>query len=62
MGVQRGPDAKPHIKWNHVDGPLLICADGTPHFLTMQERLWLRFGFTSIEALDKNHNRQPCRG
>ena len=42
--VQRGPDARPHVQWNHCDGPLLVCADGTPHWLTLWERMALRAG------------------
>ena len=55
-------DSKPHIEWGHVDGPLLICRDGTPHWLTRAERLWLRLGLTTIEQLDAKHNREPQRG
>ena len=62
MGTQREPDAKPYIQWSHEDGPLLVCADGTPHRLTKQERLWLRLGLTTIEILDKTHNSEPCKG
>ena len=60
--VQRGPNAEPFIKWNHVDGPMLVCRDGTCHFLTKLELLWLRFGFTNLEQLDSKHNREPQRG
>ena len=57
--VQRGPNPTPHIKWKHIDGPLLICSDGTPHFLTKVERLWFRLGLTSLEQLDAKHNMEP---
>lgn len=60
--VQRGPNAQPHIQWNHCDGPLLVCRDGTPHWLTMAERLWLRLGLTTLEQLDAKHNNEPQRG
>lgn len=60
--VQRGPNAEPHIQWNHVDGPLLVCRDGTPHWLTMVERLWLRLELTTLEQLDAKHNHEPQRG
>lgn len=63
MGMtQRGPNAEPHIQWRHVDGPLLVCRDGTPHWLTMAERLWLRLGLTTLEQLDAKHNHEPQRG
>lgn len=55
-------DSKPHIQWNHADGPLLVCRDGTPHWLTMAERLWLRLGLTTLEQLDVKYNHEPQRG
>ena len=60
--VQRGLNAEPHIQWNHVDGPLLVCRDGTPHWLTISERLWIRLGLTTLEQLDAKHNHEPQRG
>jgi hypothetical protein len=59
--VQRGPNAGPHIQWNHIDGPLLCCRDGTLHWLTMAERLWMRLGLTTLEQLDSKHNHEPQR-
>ena len=38
--IQYPKDSEPHINWNHIDGPLLTCRDGTPHWLTVTERLW----------------------
>jgi hypothetical protein len=55
-------DSKPHIKWNHVDGPLLICRDGTPHFLSAWERFLFRANFLTIEELDRRHNSEPRKG
>lgn len=55
-------DNEPHIKWKHVDGPVLVCRDGTMHWLTIQERIWLKFGFTTIELLDKQYNDCDARG
>jgi hypothetical protein len=49
--------SKPWIKWNHIDGPLLVCRDGTPHWLTLWERLLLRIGLTDVVKLDKKHRR-----
>ena len=60
--VQRGPHARPHVQWNHCDGPLLVCADGTPHWLTLWERMALRAGLTTLDALDHKHNSEPQRG
>lgn len=55
-------DSKPHIEWNHVDGPLLVCRDGTPHLLTNVEKLWLRMKFTNIDQLDDKYCRVPQQG
>ena len=49
-------DNQPHIVWNHIDGPLLCCRDGTLHWLTVTERLWLRMGVTNINQLDEKYN------
>lgn len=49
--------ARPYIQWNHIDGPLLVCSDGHLHWLTMHERMMLRFGFTNTKLLDKKHSR-----
>lgn len=54
-------DSKPHINWKHVDGPLLCCRDGTPHWLTMQERIWMRLGLTNIEQLDRRYGHYDCK-
>lgn len=55
-------DTQPIIQWNHDDGPLLICKDGTPHHLTKLECLYLRLGFTNIHKLDSKYNSQPQKG
>ena len=60
--IQDPADSKPHIQWNHVDGPLLFCRDGTPHWLTMTERLWLRMGFININTLDEKYCKEDQRG
>lgn len=56
---------RPHINWKHIDGPLLTCRDGTPHWLTYRERIAMFFGRTTIEALEKRIMRdaafKPCR-
>ena len=50
MGMtQREPGAEPYIQWNHIDGPLLCCRDGTPHWLTRAEQLWMRLGLTTLD-------------
>lgn len=62
MTVQREAGAEPCVQWNHVDGPLLVCRDGTPHWLTLWERMALRAGLTTMDALDRRHNSEPQRG
>jgi len=62
--VQYPEDSKPHIQWNHIDGPLLYCRDGSLHWLTMLEKLFVKAGITTIEQLDEKyrHNDEPQRG
>ena len=60
--IQYTADSKPHIQWNHIDGPLLCCRDGTPHWLTKLERLWLKMGLTNITQLDEKYCQEPQKG
>lgn len=62
MTVSRQAGAEPHIKWNHVDGPMLTCRDGSAHWLTMWERFLFRAGFLTLEELDKRYNSEPQKG
>ncbi len=55
-------NSQPHIQWDHIDGPLLCCRDGTLHWLTKVECLWYRLGFTNIYQLDQKYNNTPQRG
>lgn len=55
VGVPEG--ARPHINWNHVDGPLLRTSDCGLHWLTLLERIQMFFGWTNIDALDHKHRR-----
>ena len=58
MGTtQQGPDAGPHIQWGHIDGPLLLCSDGTQHWLTTAEQLCLWLGLTTLVQLDSKHTK-----
>ncbi len=50
-----GEDSKADINWDHVDGPLLYCRDGSIHWLTWFERFCLYFGFIDINYLDKKY-------
>jgi hypothetical protein len=53
--IQYPADSEPHIKWNHIDGPLLYCRNGRIHWLTLIERVWLKAGLTTIEKLDEKY-------
>lgn len=56
-------EREPHIQWSHIDGPLLHCRDGSLHWLTLLERLWLRIGITTIDQLDKKYMQsEPQKG
>ena len=55
-------DSKPRLELNHIDGPLLICRDGTPHWLSFAEVLSLKMGFTNVNQLDEKYNHEPRRG
>ncbi len=46
---------EPHIQWNHVDGPLLVRCDGSPHWLTWRERMMLWLGRTDAKKLDPSY-------
>ena len=55
-------NSKPEIQWNHIDGPLLHCRDGTLHWLGRVEVIWLYLGFTNINQLDNKYCMEPQRG
>lgn len=50
--VSYPPDNEPHILWDHIDGPLLVCRDGTTHWLTFMERVLLTCGLETIESIE----------
>jgi hypothetical protein len=52
-GVGFHMSARPSIRLNHIDGPLLTFRDGQMHWLTLWERLLLRFGQTDAETLER---------
>ncbi len=61
--VSYSPDSEPHIKWDHIDGPLLYCTDGTIHWLTLLERLYFKMGWVTLEELDLKYRTDiPQRG
>lgn len=63
MTVYVEPGTKPHIQWNHVDGPMLHTSTANCHWLTLWERLMMKAGLMTIEELDAKHryNDEPCR-
>lgn len=61
MTTQREPGVGAHINWKHRDGPLLVCADGTLHWLTWLERIQFWLGLTNLARLnDKFGAKRPC--
>lgn len=56
MGVAYRPHAKPFINPKHVDGPMLCMRTGEVHWLTLWERLQLRFGWTDPAKLERKRS------
>ena len=56
-GVGFPATAFPHIKWRHIDGPLLVMRDGTLHWLTLWERFTCWLDVSS--ALSIERKRRP---
>ena len=52
-GDEYRKDARPYVKWKHVDGPLLVCRDGLMHWLTWRERIWAWWTSADAEAIEK---------
>lgn len=48
----RGTPQRPSVQWNHVDGPMLRCCDGSIHWLTLKERFLIWIGRITVESLD----------
>ena len=46
-------DARPSIRWSHVDGPLLRYRDGQLHWLTLWERLRCWLGWDDAESIER---------
>lgn len=47
--------ARPEIRPNHIDGPLLVFRDGQLHWLTYWERLLVALGQADAESLERKH-------
>ena len=52
LGVSFPRDARPSIRPNHIDGPLLVFRDGQMHWLTLWERFLFHFGWIDAEKLE----------
>jgi hypothetical protein len=50
------------IDWDHENGAMLQCSDGSIHLLTLWERLAMRASITTIDALDKKYRYDDCKG
>jgi len=63
MNYYYEPSTKPSIVWNNVDGAFMTCRDGTLHFLTLLEKLFLKTGITTLDQLDSKYvSDEPQRG
>jgi hypothetical protein len=47
----------PYIQWNHIDGPVLVCENGSMHWLTYIERLLMFLGFTNVAKLNRKYSK-----
>lgn len=56
--VEKHAPQTPRIQERHVDGPLLIMADGRMHWLTLWERALLAMGLTNAERLDRKYRNE----
>ena len=50
------------INRKHIDGPLLVCSDGTLHWLTLFERILFAAGFTNVEKLNVKYSSIKSQG
>lgn len=49
------PDAKPQIRWKHIDGPMLVLRNATLHWLTWRERFRCWLGLDDAFSLERKH-------
>lgn len=47
----------PVVIWGHYRGPVLVCSDGSIHFLGWVERMKLELGWVTVETLDRKHRK-----
>lgn len=53
----KDPFEVPAVIWSHYKGPVLLCSDGSIHFLTWLERAKLEFGWVSVKELDLKYRK-----
>ncbi len=46
----------PRFFAQHKDGPVLICSDGTLHWLDLQEKMMLRIGALNIVVMNNRYS------
>lgn len=51
QGVGWPTESRPHVKWKHIDGPLLVYSDGQMYWLTWRERFRCWMGWDDAESL-----------
>ena len=44
------------VNRKHIDGPLMYHSDGGLHWLTLRERVFLKLGLTTLDAIDKQYS------
>ena len=47
--------AQPHIKANHIDGPMVTFRNGEMHWLTLWERILFRLGRVDAHSLERKY-------
>jgi hypothetical protein len=54
-GLGYPADAEPAIRWDHIDGPLLVCRNGSLHWLSWLDRLRVWIGADDIYSLERKY-------
>ena len=55
MSISYPSDSRPHIQMRHIDGPVLWMRDGRAHWLTIWERIAVRFGWQDAYSLERKY-------
>jgi len=55
MSVSYQSDSRPEIQMRHIDGPVLWMRDGRAHWLTVWERIAVRFGWQDAYSLERKY-------